>query len=88
MNVYARPASQALGVDHEADNRRLKHQLARMTVKLPRELGAIQPSQTGRCSGSGHAGYAGRNRSFHKLGHLDRPALRPRRSKSRRAQKA
>jgi len=31
MKVYAQPASQASGVDHEAENRRLKRELARMT---------------------------------------------------------
>ncbi len=28
MKVYAQPASQASGVDHEAENRRLKRELA------------------------------------------------------------
>lgn len=31
MKVYARTASQAASVDHEAENRRLKRELARMT---------------------------------------------------------
>ena len=31
MKLYAKPASQALSVDHEAENRRLKRELARMT---------------------------------------------------------
>jgi len=31
MKVYAQPASQASGVDHEAENRRLKRELVRMT---------------------------------------------------------
>lgn len=31
MKTYARAASQAASVDHEAENRRLKRELARMT---------------------------------------------------------
>jgi hypothetical protein len=58
MKLFAEPASKASGVDHEAENRRLKRELARVTeereiLKEPRRTSRASPNEWSHWSAIG-----------------------------------